>query len=338
MLIHKLTLENFGLFRGHIEIDLAPRSKYGRTRPVILIGGKNGAGKTTILEAVRLCLYGPLAFGSRGSNREYETYLRGRIHRDDDALIQPQSATVGIEFEHAVLGERHVYHVERSWDVAEERVRSYLNVLRDGAPLDELDRAHADDFLRDLIPPGVSQLYFFDGEKIQQLAETENDDLALREAIRGLLGLDLVERLQGDLRIYASRLLESPGAEPIKAELAQVADHLQLLEEARLQSQCKLDQSQSRLDTLKTEIGRVEQRIAKEGGAFADQRETLKAEKQQLLQSIAQAEGRYPRVGRRSAAIYVGRNVVSRLTRPGPSRREGTSLASPREAAHAADR
>ena len=54
MIIHKLSLNNFGLFRGRQTLPLTPNG----TGPVILIGGMNGAGKTTLLEAVRLCLYG----------------------------------------------------------------------------------------------------------------------------------------------------------------------------------------------------------------------------------------------------------------------------------------
>ncbi|MCH7987841.1 MAG: AAA family ATPase [Planctomycetes bacterium] len=57
MLIREITLENFGLFRGRNRIPLAPRIKYRQQRPVVLIGGQNGSGKTTILEALRLCLY-----------------------------------------------------------------------------------------------------------------------------------------------------------------------------------------------------------------------------------------------------------------------------------------
>lgn len=60
MLLRRLIVENFGLFRGRVELDLTPRIRYRQRRPVILIGGKNGSGKTTLLDAFRLCLYGPL--------------------------------------------------------------------------------------------------------------------------------------------------------------------------------------------------------------------------------------------------------------------------------------
>ncbi len=290
MLIRKLVLENFGLFRGRNEIELAPKGRNGRTRPVVLVGGKNGAGKTTLLEAVRLCLYGPLALG-RINTRQYEDYLRHRVHRDEAALIQLDGASVGMEFEYAEHGERHLYDIDRTWQLEHGgRVTSHLTVLRDGEPLDELDQENADDFLRDLIPPGVSQLYFFDGEKIQELAETEDDDLALAEAIRGLLGLDLVERLHGDLRVYASRSEHAPTAAPIEKALAEHGAARPELNNDRVVAMRHLDESRSRVDRLRKDLARSESKLAKEGGAFANKREELKAEKKQLLETVKELE------------------------------------------------
>ena len=96
MRLRKLILRDFGLYRGEQTVDLSPRVKYGRQRPIILIGGHNGAGKTTILDGVRLCLYGRLALGARVTDAEYQAYLRDRIHRDRDSLIQPTNAAVAV--------------------------------------------------------------------------------------------------------------------------------------------------------------------------------------------------------------------------------------------------
>lgn len=56
-------------------------------------------------------------------------------------------------------------------------------------------------FLNELIPVGVGELFFFDGEKIATLAEDETGSI-LRIAMQRLLGLDVVTRLKNDLNIY----------------------------------------------------------------------------------------------------------------------------------------
>lgn len=290
MLIREISLENFGLYRGVNSISLAPRVKYRQKRPVVLIGGQNGSGKTTVLEALRLCLYGPLSLGERVSRREYEEFLRDRIHRSTDAALLPKSASVGLEFEYSTTGQLHTYRVERSWELSGNTVHTFLDIKRDGELLDEVDQSYADDFLRDLVPPGVSQLYFFDGEKIQQLAEAEDDSETLGEAIRGLLGLDLAKQLAIDLKVYARRLDDSPTTAPIKERLGELAKRKRQLQDKSVELLRVADECQSRVDQIKIEIAKTKERIVREGGAFAKKEESLKAQRDQLVESIRQAE------------------------------------------------
>jgi len=287
MLLRSLTLDSFGQYRDRIEIDLAPRKRYKKTRPVILIGGSNGAGKTTILQAIRLCLYGSLALGDRVSQEQYQQYLRESVHRNtgDDN----KSAAVGLTFEYGFNGELHTYSVERRWECTSTAVTTDLLVLRDDKPLDELERAHADEFLRDLIPPGVSDLFFFDGEKIQELAES-NDDEVLAESIRSLLGLDLVHRLHDDLSIYSSRLRDSDAASPVTLELDSLAASIAKQKKERLAVVRHADQGQARVDVLLRKIVRAEQRLGKEGGGFASERDRLKAEQSQLTHTLSEIQ------------------------------------------------
>ena len=45
MIFEKLTLHNFGLYRGEQVLDLAPGPQNGNSTPIILFGGINGGGK-----------------------------------------------------------------------------------------------------------------------------------------------------------------------------------------------------------------------------------------------------------------------------------------------------
>ena len=50
-------------------------------RPVVLVGGLNGAGKTTILESMMVALYGRAYLGRRTTAKEYERFALSRMHK-----------------------------------------------------------------------------------------------------------------------------------------------------------------------------------------------------------------------------------------------------------------
>src|SRR5688572_30728007 len=169
MLLERLILCDFGVFRGQHILELAPRKKYGSTRPVILFGGLNGAGKTTILTAVRMVLYGRQSLGFGTSQKTYEEVLGELIHKNKDSIVPTNAASVALEFSYSQLGRQSHYQVTRSWAQHGKRVDELLRINRDGVPLEDLTPEQAQAFLNQLIPIGVSELFFFDGEKIARL-------------------------------------------------------------------------------------------------------------------------------------------------------------------------
>ena len=92
MLLTELVLHNFGVYRGRHEVALAPPSA---DRPVVLIGGLNGAGKTTFLDALQLALYGHRARTSNRAQIGYDEYLRRCINR---GVSQEDGAALEISF------------------------------------------------------------------------------------------------------------------------------------------------------------------------------------------------------------------------------------------------
>ena len=293
MIFHQLTLNNFGLFCDEQTLNLTPRVKYQKRRPVILIGGKNGTGKTTILEAVRLCLYGARSLGNRVSRNAYHEYLASSIHHSQATLLQPEHAAVALEFEHVHSGEKDHYHVERRWEIRQsirERVKESLIIHKNNEPLSDFEAEHWQDFLNELIPIGLSQLFFFDGEKIQGLAEDASSHAFLADSIKSLLGVDLVERLHSDLKIYLNRSKKdadpdelSQGINSTEKELRDVETELGCVAEKK----AVLD---AQIGEIETQIIHQEEELAKEGGGYARRREKLKTQQAKLNQSISDLE------------------------------------------------
>lgn len=282
MILRAIHIENFGLYAGRQTLDLTPRG-----RPVVLIGGRNGAGKTTLLEAVRLALYGRRALGYRVAQSEYETHLRRRIHAGRGA-DQPTFASVGLDFDYTEGGVIHRYRVIRRWSVKGSKAVETLLLEKDGAPVQSVPREEWHSFLQELIPPGVSQLFFFDGEKIAEIAH-DGPDEGLAEAVRGLLGIELVARLRTDLGLYLARHSKSDDSktaeryEQCVREIASVeADIARMVEETA--------ELRSARDGFERTAHNVRQRFIAEGGDAANQRATLEAARNEVSAQISRRE------------------------------------------------
>lgn len=294
MILHRLTLKDFGLFSGEQTFCLTPRIKYRKRRPIILIGGKNGTGKTTILEAVRLCLYGPRSLGNRVSRKEYHKYLASTIHHSQATLLQPKKASVALEFEYAHSGEKNPYLVERRWELrqnAKEPIRECLIVHKDNELLSDFEAEHWQDFLNELIPIGLSQLFFFDGEKIQGLAADASSPVFLADSIKSLLGVDLVERLQSDLKIYLNRSkVKEPDSDQLAEDINSTEKKFRDLEAELNGGVEKKAGLEAQIVEIETQIAHQEEQIAREGGSYARQREKLKMRQAKLNQKISDLE------------------------------------------------
>lgn len=285
MILRSVILEHFGLYAGTTEIDLVPRSRQGDLRPIVLVGGKNGAGKTTLLEAVRLALYGRRSLGTRVAQSDYEAYLRSRINRSASS----QAAAVGLEFDYAEAGVVHRYRVRRDWTVRGKALVETLLLEKDGLSITTVPREEWHHFLQELIPPGVSQLFFFDGEKISEIADGEAENEHLAEAVRGLLGIELVGRLRADLGLFLARHLRDDDGrttaklEAVNREIALAACGAEEIGDA-------VAELISARDSQARQAERVRRLFVAEGGDVALHRARTEIERDEAKRSITRCE------------------------------------------------
>ena len=290
MILRSVTFTDFGVYGGTQTLDLAPDADGDYDRPIILFRGKNGVGKTTFVEGVRLALHGTLALGPRIARRAYEHHLRRRVHRPSGTgggLGEvPSEASVRVVLDLVRDGTHRTYDVTRSWRLAGASTPETVTVLEDGEPPAHVAADDYDAFLRELVPAVAGDLFFFDGEKIDRLVDDEAADEALGAAIEQLLGLHLVSLLDLDLGVYIDRAVDRADRSEAEAELAEaraLRDDL-MVQEASVSAQ--VDAAQETLTATLEEVQRREQSLATEGGAYAETYSGLKETKKTLLIEI----------------------------------------------------
>ncbi|UTT85438.1 DNA sulfur modification protein DndD [Vibrio pelagius] len=294
MLITKLTLNNFRVFRGVHEIDLRPAparlSKNGpiegTERPIILFGGLNGAGKTSILTAVRLALFGRQSFSQVLSNGEYVDALSELIHKGVGHGGVQDNASIELEFKYSQNGEENTYKVIRGWKRGK---KDNLCLEKDGIQIPELNYEQCQGFLNELIPTGIADLFFFDGEKIAELAEDESGTV-LKTAVRRLLGLDVIAKLKSDLNIF----LKKQGSEALSQSLK---EEMNALDEQRIDHERKAEKLRGEADIVDAQIELVsrdilnlENKLSQNGGAWAKTREDEQHKVESLLKEKVELE------------------------------------------------
>ena len=152
LILDEITLTDFGLYAGNQCLELTPPST---DKPVILIGGLNGGGKTTLLDALQLCLFGPHAKTSNRGTRPYREYLSSCIHRQAKT---PESG-VSVRFRHTNAGVEECYSLYRSWRKEDGTCREFFQVMKNGVPEPTLGDnwfSH----MEDLFPPRIAHLFF----------------------------------------------------------------------------------------------------------------------------------------------------------------------------------
>lgn len=278
MIIKSLILDNVGLYSQRTEFSLEPKKSSITNRPIILIGGRNGAGKTTFLDSVRLALYGKRALGLGISNKEYHQYLLSKINQNHPE----RTSNIELKFiytEGSVPAEFTVY---RSWVIgSDQQVHESLDLQKNGKTITSVPKQEWENFLLELIPIGVSQLFFFDGEKIQDIAEDNN--AALSDSIKNLLGIDLIEKLRLDLHSYLSRNRSDKAENNDVDFLSQQVDQFKFQEELLNNEYARIKFEHQAL--LKN-IERQRLRFVSEGGAIALEYDQLKAKLSQLNKDI----------------------------------------------------
>ncbi len=253
-----LKMTNFKRFYGQHEIDLISQPDLGKH--LVLIGGDNGRGKTSIHEAINYVFYED---GDLPGIQTRPNYLRAVSDRLNRRALDEGQPDYSVAIELVVSGgdaDRRL-QIERRWEVdiaGRKALNPVLTILENERPIDwiEDNTVVYQDFLRRVLPPRIAPFFFFDGERIQHFAEEESHDRRMVEAIEDILHITVYKTLRGDLKKHVVDYIEKH-----EVKEKDKGDFFKLQEDAeRIESE--LEQKRDKQADIKreTEEARKEQR------------------------------------------------------------------------------
>ncbi len=307
MLIEELVLHNFGIYKGRQSINLAPIRKES---PIILIGGLNGGGKTTFLDALQLALYGKRARFSNRGNIAYDKYLAKSIN----ARIPPEEgAAIELQFRHHSDGKEKVYRIHRSWRVSGNNTIEKTQVTINGF-IDRVITDGWDEVVEEFLPAGISHLFFFDGEKIEAFADLENSRQLLEKAIHSLLGLDIIDRLNTDLSVFESKQRIKLKTTQEKKELLNLEAEIAEVGKNRLKyKDQKAHQQTFVIDPLENNLRALIETYKNEGGELYESRERIEKEKVELENRLQEVEDKLIEISAGIAPLFLVKNLLNEI-------------------------
>ena len=290
MLLTKIILDNIGVYKDSNEFDLETTLQ----KPIILYGGVNGAGKTTLFESIPLCLYGQRYVEDKITKKEYHKKIRRLFHRNAKVSTNTHDASITLEFQYAQNGKITQYRITRIWQNNDGKIDEFLKIFTKPVggkkySLVDFEESQLQHMINQMMPKSVTDLFFFDGERIQNLAKSGNENVHIKSSFDDLLGLNTSRQLHDDIGLYLLR--NSDGAD------AEALADLERANQDKNEAQDKLEILQEKRVFLSGEISHMhrdlqlkEEQFFKLGGIFAKNRQKLVDEKTMFDRHIANNE------------------------------------------------
>ncbi len=291
MILTELVLENFGPYVGKQIINLHPETEQGEPRPIILFGGMNGGGKTTLMDAIRLALYGSRAQCSTRGNLSYGDFLSQCVNRQSPFT---DKSRLELAFKHIDRDRWVELRIVRYWTKNPKDGKDTLGILEwDEVQQDYWKEDYLtetwDEYIENLLPLGISNLFLFDGEQVKELAEQDVPPPVVVDAIESLLGLELIERLSIDIDILVKRKQKKLANFQQKITLDELDQKLKKYRAELESAKEKEAELKIQLEKAENKAKEASDRFLSEGGKIASREAELDRQKAELEGNIEQA-------------------------------------------------
>jgi DNA sulfur modification protein DndD len=287
MQITKLILDNFSSYENRYEINFTT----DKLHPIVLIGGQNGAGKTSIFTAIKLALYGPLAFGYTGANSFYYKKIRSLIN---SKAFQNDDFTSCVAIEVLIKTDREMkkYAISRQWNIVEGKLAEVYEIRQDDELIEGDEKSFFENYLNAIIPPDLFDFFLFDGEEIGAVFSSDNYNKYIKNALLTMCGIDIFAIVQSFCKSYISKTKCDEDSEN-EVRFNKINNEIYGYQEQINRNQTKVKKLTQEIEELKAEIEYKEFEFVRAGGVkqselnrLEEQALDYEKERVQLSQSL----------------------------------------------------
>lgn len=270
MKINRIVLYNFNSYEGLNEFDFTSNDS---NKNIILIGGKNGAGKTSLFTAIKIALYGPLSFGYVGVNPIYIAKIKDCINSKSFQMDVVESR---VQIAISLMVEREIkeYEITREWDYTRQKLEERYYVKTDGCLLGDQELSYFQNYLQGMIPPDLFEFFLFDGEEVGSIFSTSTYNTYVKNAVYTLCGLDIFEIIRKYTIGYAGKAV-SDEEEKIHAQYEELCRNAEKIEKSYLELEAQIATDRDELEKVGTELIEIETAFKNAGGITEVERQTL---------------------------------------------------------------
>ncbi|MEY8401918.1 DNA sulfur modification protein DndD [Oscillospiraceae bacterium 44-34] len=304
MYFTKVELHNFGIYKGTHEMCLTDQIG---DRNITLIGGLNGRGKTTFHDGILIALYGKQALKYiQEKARSYDKLLLDHInkHATDDETYVAVSLC---------LCDGTSLRVKRTWTAKGKKVEQQTIVEKDGV-VDKYLGESWSYYIEELLPFGIARFFFFNNEKITQLADDTSFE-QIKSSIKSAIGISSIEkaiehtdevirRKKNALAAFESSE-ENVGYQEVERQITDI--------DARLAEATKQANTLERkCETLAATLEAKEKEFWSSGGDLSRNRDAIKLEMQKISSEVKRVQEEIMQMAvDASTPLFMCRNLVS---------------------------
>ena len=277
MIIKEVRLNNFRPYFGFNKIDLSVNPEQN----IILIGGRNGQGKTSLLVGLVWCIYGEkIAKVDEIFRKEvkgnYSRFLSSALNRRAESN-HINEFSVSITFSDVELSEVFISDknqnksnicLTRTYNTEQGKENFLIEI--DGQEMQLVyDDKGKIDFVNDyLIPLDAAKFVFFDAEKISEIADMNIKDQGrtMNEALGKILGLSKYEELADNLKQYIKDIKQSKSQKStIHNQIENQNNKIKLCKNDIEQLSAEMEEIENTMDSLNREINSIEKYLTQNG-------------------------------------------------------------------------